>query len=267
MITIHRFSALLSAAFFLAAAVSCGGGKKEAAEPTEPVSQPEPESKAPESVDQPDGRDTTYKIIDLDKGGEIGKRRLKITEGDDSWTFEETMEVTLKGKVMGWTSTVIYSAKESLYPTGAEVETTVNGKVCMQSAVTFEQGLVKVSATILSKKNGDDIDPPIKGEKGMPLPEGTILFQSSLQVIGPLLLPQQGELQGVVMAEFPDDIDNPINLKKDWRMVRKDSSSGSFSLKLYYTEAEEPTAVIEFDAQGKCLSESPHKSILFMPEK
>ncbi len=254
---------------FLATAASCGGGKKEAAEPSGVVEQPAPD--VPEAAESASasataGSSMTQNIVALKSGDEIGKRKILVTREGDMLTIAESVDMSIGGKDIGWKSTVTYSTAQPVGPVVAAAETTTGGKPCMMVSVAFKAGQAEISATLLTDSKGEDIDPPMKADKSMPLAQETIVFHSALLAVGPLLLPRQGELKGVVLAEFPDDIDEPINLKKDYKLVRTDKADGGYVLSLYSPNGQDPVYSIDFDSKGQCLCETAFNKFKFIPE-
>ena len=68
-------------------------------------------------------------------------------------------------------------------------------------------------------------------------------------------MPEPGEMRDVVLAEFPDDIDESIKFKKDYWLVREDEESGTYSIRLHSPHSQEPVAVLLFDESGNCISQ------------
>lgn len=190
-----------------------------------------------------------------------GKYYLKATSHDDLIEIEESLSMMDYGKEIGFRTKVFYHTKPSVHPVSAGAETFMNGKKFMQADVAFREGQIQIAAKVTPPEGKGS---PHEGEKIEDLPAGTILFQSAIAVVGPLLLEQPGELKHVVFAEFPDDLDNPINFKEDYKLVREaPGGDGTYSLKLYRSSGS-LVVTVHYDENGKCVG-GAMEDIEFIP--
>ena len=197
-------------------------------------------------------------------GGEdqdVGTYRIRGIERNDGRQIEivEEMAMDYRGRTAGYTSTVIYKTAPALTPVKGGTETTLNGKPCMKGGVVFEGKTFSRSCVgLLNKRTMEKIAPPKKYEKrDVPRPEGVLVFQSALPVIGPKLIAKTGELKNIVFVEFPDDLDAPelINLKKGHRVVRDaPDAEGRYSIKIVRAGSDKPISEARFNKADKLLS-------------
>ena len=203
--------------------------------------------------------DKQYKIVapdDVKK--DLGRYHIKATRVADRKQIRILEELTMdhKGKKIGYKSTVTYNMGPLPAPQEGKAETTVDGQVCMRGVVQFRDTTLSLSCLgLLNGKSGEKIDPPRQYEKkDIKKPKGVLVFQSALPAIGPLLIPDKGELKNVVFVEFPDDINAPelINLKKGYRLVRGEPDAlGVYGIKIFAPHSEMPACEALFDKHGK----------------
>jgi len=202
-----------------------------------------------------------YKIVAPNKGKQLGLYSINAVLKKTSKKIEivESISLNYRGKKVEIKSTVIYQNTSPLFPIQGIAETKINEKLCMKGTVKFSEMAVEFECTgFLNKRTDKAIDPPKKfANKKQPIPEGIIIFQSALPVIGPLILPKEGELKNIVFVEFPDDIGAPelINFKKGYRLVRgKADKKGEYDLKIYNPHSKNSVSYVRFNKDDQIIS-------------
>ena len=205
----------------------------------------------------------SFRILSPPDDKEIGTYALKAFEEKKSRTirFAETFTYPYRDKNAGFESTVLFKDGPALTLKSGSVETKVDGKVCMRGSFTISSTLGKrmiegECTGFLNKRTGEAVDPPKKYPMpGTPLPEGQLVFPFMLMATGPRILPKEGELNNVVVVEFPDDIGAPelINFKENGRLERKKpDAKGEYDLNLY--SRRQLVVTLRFDKNDKCTS-------------
>ncbi len=214
------------------------------------ASEAEPAAKAPAMLQK-----SEFTVLSAEGGKELGTWAIeaKLVEDGHEIVIEEKLELVHDGKRVGYQSTVRCAAEAPYAPREAQAETVLAGRVCMRGKVQFGAKSVCYAGTTHLDGRGEPLAEPLKfGKTGMPLPQGPLLMQSALPVVGPLLLKGKSQLDGVFFGEFPDDIDSPelINVKGNHRVVKLAVEEGGYILQLYDALGEEPKATLRYDAQG-----------------
>jgi len=204
-----------------------------------------------------------FKVLSKKGEGKVGAYSIKAVASKDKKQIEisETMTLSSRGKAMGFRSTVIYAAKDSLVPLEGSVETTLGDKICMTGTVKFSRTGKTVDyecAGHLNKRTGQAVNPPKRyAKKDNPVALGTLVFQSAIPAIGPRILPAEGELKNVVFVEFPDDLGAPelINFKAGHRLVRgKPEKTGQYDIQLFSSQSKDSIASYRFDRNNQVIS-------------
>jgi hypothetical protein len=228
----------------------CGANQPAAGEPAAP-SQTEAGTEAP----APEGEvllERDYLIMELtgSQEVEVGRRRLTVTLEGDRLIFEESVALEFQGELATWSATVVYGASPPHDPLEAGVETKLRETTVMTGSILFKGKVAHVSAKAFRGGIDEPDKPPEEHHGSEPL-EGAILFTTALEVIAPKVLESEGTLEGVVLAEFPDDIDGPVNFKKNYVLAREPAGpDGSFVMKVLDGTGAEVTYAMEFDASG-----------------
>lgn len=191
----------------------------------------------------------SYQVLAPTGDKKLGTYTLKAVEEKKSRTirFSETLTMPHRGKNAGVESTVIFKDDPALTLKSGFLETKVDGKLCMRGSFTISSTLgrrmIEGECTgFLNKRKGyeEAFDPPKKAPRASrPLPKGLLVFPFILMVTGPRILPEEGELNNVVVVEFPDDIGFPelISFKEKgnhFRLERKNpNKKGEYDLNLY----------------------------------
>ena len=205
--------------------------------------------------------DKHYKIVaPKDVATELGRYHIRAVQpvGAKSLHITEELALELKGKKLGYTSTVVYADGPENAPVKADAKTTFEGKPCMTGEVKFRDETMSYSCRgLLNLRGGDKIEPPKEYKKtDLPKPGGALVFQSALPVLGPRILPMQGEKE-IVWVEFPDDLAAPelINFKKGHRLVRTaPDAEGRYFIRAFGPNSDKPVSNVEFDKADNLVS-------------
>jgi hypothetical protein len=113
-------------------------------------------------------------------------------------------------------------------------------------------GEATVAWTSESGKGGSP-ETPSKQTATVNVPPGPIVFASTLQIVGPLLLQDEGERE-VVWAEFDAySKECPVEFKAGSRVKRSERPQGAgFTVALYEPKSSEPEMTLDFDGKGQC---------------
>jgi hypothetical protein len=258
---------------FALALCSCGGkgGSPKKPEAAAPGEAGKKGTLKPGMTGGPVILDEDYTIVALMENLEIGNRHLKVLSSGSTTEFTETVSMHYQGTEVGWETRVTYAMDPSIAPLSAEGRTFIRKTEVMRGTLAFGGDSVELEASLLYDEYTGTFAGPIEKKTSEQLPGNIILFQSAIQVLGPQLLKEPGEIDDITFAECPDDVDSLVNFKEGRRLVREASQpDGSFVLKLFPSVKEghpgEPACVVRFDAKGKCFSEEFEK-LKFVPAR
>jgi len=206
--------------------------------------------------------DRRYKMLSADGKEDIGTYHLRATETEKELTLVEKVSMLYNRRTVGWESTVRYRTKPSYVPLSGTAETTIDGKTWMKGTVTFAEKTYDISGRgFLDRTSGEPIDRPREFVKrGIPIPRGTLIFQSALPILAPRLLRKPGELRDIVVVEFPDDISPPelINIKEGYRLVREEADdAGKYRISLFGPHHKRGLSSLQYDRKGDLLAIAP----------
>ncbi len=209
-----------------------------------------------------------YRLVD-GEGEDVGSYTVDFDSYDDDIIMVEELEAAFGDKRAGYSSSVTFSPDVDglMRPTKATAATSVDGETCMTGTVTFEEKTWQFYCKGLrNKRTGEPIVPPRVYEKDdLPMLDKLIVFPQALVYMGPIWLPEDGEM-AVVIAEFPDDLGAPelIEFKTDARLSRRVfDDEGGFAIELFKTQQdpeqfegtkESLAARVEYDDQGDVVS-------------
>jgi hypothetical protein len=197
-------------------------------------------------IKTPEAQYVKYTLFRNGDEGQVGSYSLK-KEVD---TVKETIKVSeifviemRPGKKMQIKSSVIYSTKKSYVPTTSTTETKYNGKLCMTGTLTFKDGKHSYKCSEhLKKRTGVVVDPAVeyvKKDQNNPAGDGILLYRSAIPVLAPLLLKKEGELENIIMVEFPKDIDAPTILKfRENGKLTREAPEADGSFKMSFTDGK-----------------------------
>ncbi|MDP6635565.1 MAG: hypothetical protein QGG42_11735 [Phycisphaerae bacterium] len=184
--------------------------------------------------------------------GSKDKKRIVITE---------TMTLSVRGKTFAYKSTLVCADKDGVSPLEGSVETRLGDKICMTGTVKFSptgRTFDYECTGRLNAKTGQALNPAKKyDKKGRAAPAGMLVFQSAVPSIGPRILPAEGELEDIVLVEFPDDVAAPeiINFKTGNRLVRsKPDAGGGYEIQLFGPRSKNTIASYRFDKNNQVVS-------------
>ena len=198
------------------------------------------------------------------KGGEkLGSYSIKAVAGKDKKPIEisEIMSLSIRGKTASYKSTLFCADKDGAAPLAGSTETMLGGKVCMSGSVTFAPAGKTVDYKCtghMDKRTGMVLNPAKKYAKiGRAVPQGLLVFQSAIPAIGPRILPAPGEIDDVVLVEFPDDIGAPelITFKAANRLVRgRPDKTGGYDIDMFRADSKKPVANYRFDKNNQVIA-------------
>lgn len=223
-----------------------------------------PSSRATDESATPEARtilDQGYTI--LDGGKEIGSRRLIATKNDQIISIDEELSLALTfdgvppGIVELDVSAVYSLAGETPRITRATTSAKEQGALVMHGTVDFENGEALAKWTTY-KERGRKLEPPRKQQATLKEPPtGPLVLDSTIQVVGPLLLPDDGERK-FVRARFNNEArenEALIEFETECRLRRTSRPEGAgFTIEVFEPNSDEPEMTWEYDSQGKCES-------------
>ncbi|MEM9347268.1 MAG: hypothetical protein AAGB26_11695 [Planctomycetota bacterium] len=186
-------------------------------------------------------------------GGEerIGSYALYAEEAADTIKITESVALKIDGEMFDLTSLVSYAKDEGggWAFRSAEGTTGVDGNAFMEVDVEPNGNEWAVKAVLLRNHRGEVLDQPKTIKRSITVPDGPVLFSSARAVMGPRLQPEPGE-QAVVWVEFPDDLDEPIEVKEGFSLVRGETDEqGGFTI-MVRSEHQE-IGPVPLDQDGK----------------
>ena len=222
------------------------------------------ESPAREILDQ------TYSLFD--GGNPIGKRHLVATEKAQTLSIDEETLLTL-----GLPGAVgIVERDTSIdYSLSGDGSQTLRGEFSVKEAGapvtsgTFElaDGQAVMAWTSYSER-GHTLETPKKQNATVKPPAGPIVFESTILVIGPRLLPDDGQRK-IVWAE----IDNTpketlVEFKTGYRLERTRRAEGAgFTIAVFEPDSSSPEMALDFDAEGECERIRAGSTIVMQPQQ
>ena len=168
----------------------------------------------------------------------------------------ESVELATKRGTVDLTSIVVYKQDDNKQWVfhAATATTGVEGDIVMQVSVLPNDQAWTVQTTFLREPHGKAFDKPKTSKRTIEVPKGPVLFSSARTVMGPRLQPKAGE-QSIVWVEFPDDIDEAINVKEGFSLVRDEpDEKGGF--KLWVRSEHQTIGPLPLSPQGKI---KPHQ--------
>jgi hypothetical protein len=200
--------------------------------------------------------DQTFKLVSRAKK-EAGSYHLKaVTKGEKKTQIEisESISLKIRGKVLSFKSIILYATKPTLTPISASTVTMLNGQKVMVGTVELNAKTYSGKGKIFGPSKQASA-PREFARKDRKRPEGLMLFTATIPVFALRLVTKAGEEKKVVSVEFPDDLDEFINIKQNWRLKREAAAAdGSFSVGYYRANEKRPSSTYRFDKAGKLLS-------------
>ncbi len=130
------------------------------------------------------------------------------------------------------------------------------GSLVMHGTVEFKNGEALTSWTSYTER-GRKLETPRKQQATVRPPSGPLVLESTIQVVGPLLLPQDGERK-VVSATFNNHVraGKPlVEYVAGCKLRRTTRPEGAgFTIALFKPDSEKPEMTWEYDSKGKCES-------------
>jgi hypothetical protein len=138
----------------------------------------------------------------------------------------EHVQIAHRGRKLGWDSAVVYGlGGDRPQPVSAEATTHAQGRDVMKVALHFDgAGRCRVK-TSFARYGAEGAAPQWVGRTRTVRwrtsdGQGVLLFPSELEVLANQLLGDKDELAGVTVAEFPDDLDEPVTFKEGFLLRR-----------------------------------------------
>jgi len=235
----HNFAAQL----FILCLVSCGGrgAPSRASEPGE--------GKGPKPGVE---LERDYNVLEIrgNKEEVTGSCRLLVRRKTSKLILEESCTADAHGKTAGWSSTVAYETEPSPHPAWATMTTTFRKTTVMTGRVDFKEDAAEIETTLHADTDGTPKEKADVSRETQSV-QGRILILSTLEVIAPLMLGQAGALKDLVVAELPDDLDEPVHFTPDCVMTRGEpDADGSFTIQASYEEDGDVYFTAHFDKGG-----------------
>jgi len=217
--------------------------------------------------------DQGYTILDV--GKEIGSRRLVVTENDQTLSIVEEYSLALKfeGAPLGIVErdfSAVYSvAGDTPVLMRGTTSTKEQGALVMHGTAEFSSGEALTSWTSYTD-GGRKLDPPTKQQATVKPPPGPLVLGSTIQVVGPLLLPEEGECK-VVVATFNNKVRNGkplVEYEAGCRLERTSRPEGAgFTITVFEPESDEPEMTWEYDRNGNCQSIQLSRTTVMKPRE
>ena len=126
----------------------------------------------------------------------------------------------------------------------------------MQGTVEFKNGEALTRWTSYTER-GQELETPKKQQATVTPPAGPLVFGHTIQVVGPLLLPEDGERK-IVWGNFDDHTPTGkplIEYQAGCRLRRTNRPEGAgFTITLFEPDSDTPEMILEFDVRGNCES-------------
>lgn len=193
-----------------------------------------------------------YEVLEKRGNKEVvtGGCHLLVRREASRLILEESCTADAHGKSAGWSSTVTYETEPAPRPVRATITTTFRKTVVMTGRVEFKHDAAEVETTLHAYTDGKPREKVDVTRETQPV-QGHILILSTLEVIAPLMLEQAGALKDLVVAELPDDIDEPVHFTPGCVMTRSEpDADGAFTMRAYYEEDGDTYFVARFDPGG-----------------
>jgi hypothetical protein len=217
--------------------------------------------------------DKKYKVVSTRDDEEVGTRHLKAVEKDGEIHITEVATFKYHGATVGLNATQVYKADGDYDFLSASGKTFIGNNVAMDGSITFHDNGADISVKGFIDRRGNKCDEPLKlDKKNMEIPKGRLFSRVALEVFGPKLLANEGELKNIVSVEFPDDIKYPefINFKENYVIKREATKEdGSFKMKLIDKSgqrggSDRVVCAYVFDKDGNCVPGDMYK-MKFVP--
>jgi hypothetical protein len=134
----------------------------------------------------------------------------------------------------------------------AKIKAKSDGRPVITGSVEFSGGEATAAWTSYSAQ-GRTPETPSKQTATVKAPSGPIVFASTLQIVGPLLLRDEGERE-VVFAEFDHKSDQlVVEFKAGSRIKRTERTQGAgFTITFHEPNSRAPEMTLDFDGKGQC---------------
>ena len=204
--------------------------------------------------------DQGYTIFD--GGKEIGSRHLVVTGNDETLSIVEEYSLGLQfdgaplGIVERNVSAVYTVAGDTPLLIRGTNSTKEQGALVMDGTVELENGKAEMKWTAHTER-GRKLDRPSQQLATGKTPPGPLVLGSTIQVVGPLLLPKDGD-RIVGWATFNNRVRKGrplVEFKAGCTLKRTSRLEGAgFTITLFEPDSDKPEMIWEYDSQGNCES-------------
>lgn len=212
----------------------------------------------------------------LDSGKEIGSRRLVVTENEETLSIveESSLALTFDGAPLGIVeldvSAVYAVAGDTPRIMRATTSAKEQGALLMHGTVEFETGEALTRWTTY-KQSGRKLEPPRKQQATLKQPpSGPLMLDSTIQIVGPLLLPKDGE-RTIVRAKFNNEAREGkplVEYEARCRLRRTSRPGGAgFTITVFKPDSDKPEMTLEYDSQGTCESIQLTRTTVMKPHE
>ena len=198
----------------------------------------------------------------LDGGEEIGSRHLVVTKKDETLSIVEEYSLALQfdgaplGIVERNVSAVYAVAGDTPLLMRGTNSTKEQGGLVMHGTVELENGKAEMKWTDHTE-SGRKLDRPSQQLATVKAPPGPLVLGSTIQVVGPLLLPKDGD-RIVGWATFNNRVRKGkplVEYKAGCTLKRTSRLEGAgFTITLFEPHSDKPEMTWEFDSKGNCES-------------
>jgi hypothetical protein len=204
--------------------------------------------------------DQGYTIVDV--GHRLGSRRLVVTQKAETLSIVEEYSLSLGGS--GKPACIVerdYSADYSLAGDTPLLQlgtssTKEQSSLIMLGTVEFRNGEALTKWTSYTER-GFKLETPRQQQTTVKPPPGPLVIGNTVQVVGPILLPKDGErIVGWVNFDDKTPPGKPLIEYKSGCNLRRTSrpAGAGFTIALFEPDSNKPEITVEYDAQGKCES-------------
>lgn len=204
--------------------------------------------------------DQGYTILDV--GNEIGSRRLVVTENDQTLSLVEEYSLALKfdGAPLGIVErdvSAVYSVTgDTPVLMRGTTSTKEQGSLVMHGTVEFNNAEAVTRWTSYTD-GGRKLERPTKQQATVKPPPGPLVLGSTIEVLGPLLLPKDGERK-VVYATFNNKVRKGkplVEYEAGCRLRRTSRLNGAgFTIAVFKPDSDKPEMTWEYGSKGNCES-------------
>ncbi|MFO0999654.1 MAG: serine/threonine-protein kinase [Planctomycetaceae bacterium] len=196
----------------------------------------------------------TFEISDSNKS--IGKRHLAVEATANNVTVSDESLLTLNVAEIDCIFGRDIQAEYQLHagvPVLTHIVTSAKdaGDPVIKGTASITNGKAEMEWSLYHER-GHKLDTPTLHSSSAMLPEGHILLPETVQAIGPVLLPQDGNIS-IVWATLDNTPKRSLlKTKTGWRLQRQAIAGGGFELLVIEPKVDKPDMRLQFDSNGMC---------------